>query len=65
MQELLQIALIIAGFARTFEKSAGNPILGNELFSAIAGMSIITIILTPILLKYLVRGNEEALDEVK
>lgn len=60
-----EVALIIAGFARTFEKTAGHPILGKELFSVIAGMSIVTIIITPILLKYLVDNYGEALNEVE
>jgi len=60
-----EVALIIAGFARTFEINAGNPLLGSELFSVITGMSLITILITPMALKYIGERYGEDLDEVK
>jgi len=60
-----EVALIIAGFARTFETDAGNPLLGSELFSVITGMSLITILVTPSILKFIGDNYSEYLDKVK
>lgn len=60
-----EVALIIAGFARTFETASGHPLLGAELFSVIAGMSMVTIVISPIILKLLAKRFGKTIDKIK
>ncbi len=60
-----EVALIIAGVARTFETASGNPLLGAELFSVIAGMAMITALVTPVSVRHLARRYAGNLNEVR